>query len=172
MSDPALIFLTDHSTTLVPAHHFLTDHSTMLVPALHFLTDLSTMSVPAHHFLPIIRQCRYQPFINRSFDNVGSSPSFLTDHSTMSFPALLFFIRKELRTKTIFHIVIYTSIDWVIIGKFLHLNRWIDNIVKTIFLQTIIWLYLLMVLTDNSICRSSDLVFKRQTDNTISKANQ
>ncbi len=111
-------------------------------------------------------------FLYRSFDNVGSSPSFFTDHSTMSVPALHFFIRKELRTKTIFHIVIYTSIDWVIIGKFLHLNRWIDNIVKTIFLQTIIRLYLLMVLTDNSICRSSDSVFKRQTDNAVSKANR
>jgi hypothetical protein len=122
---------------------------------------------------------------NQSFDNVGSSPSFfyqsfnnvgsspsLTDHLTISVPVLHFFLRKELRTKTIFHIVIYTSIDWVMIGEFLRLNQWINNIVKTIFLQTIIRLYLLMVLTDNSICRSSDLLFKRQTDNTVSKANR
>ncbi len=81
----------------------------------------------------------------------------------MSVPALHFVIRKELRTKTIFHIVIYTSIDWVIIGEFLQLNWWIDKIIR---------LYLLMVFTYNSICRSSDLVFKRQTDNAVSKANQ
>jgi hypothetical protein len=65
---------------------------------------------------------------------------------------------------------IYTSIDWAIIGEFLHFNRWIDNSVKTIFFQTIIRQYLLKVLTDNSICRSSDLVLKRQTDNAASKA--
>jgi hypothetical protein len=145
MSDPVLIFLPIIRQCQFQPFIFFTNHS--------------TMSVRVLYFLPIIRQCRFHPFINRSFDNVGSSPSF-------------FFIRKELRTKTIFHIVIYTSIDWVTIGEFLHLNRWIDNIVKIIFLQTIIRLYLLMVLTDNSICRSSDLVFKRQTDNAVSKVNR
>ncbi len=60
----------------------------------------------------------------------------------------------------------------MIIGEFLHLNWWIDNIVKTIFLQTIIRQYLLMFLTDNSICHSSDLIFKRQTDKAIYKANR
>jgi hypothetical protein len=47
-----------------------------------------------------------------------------------------------------------------------------NNIIKTIFLQTIIQQYLLMVLTHNLICQSSDLVFKRQTDNAVSKANR
>ncbi len=41
-----------------------------------FLTDHSTMSVPAFIFKPIIRQCRFQPFIS------------FTDHSTMSVQAL------------------------------------------------------------------------------------
>jgi hypothetical protein len=40
----------------------------------------------------------------------------------------------------------------------------------TFFLQTIIQQYLLNVLTDNSIYRSSDLALKRQTDNAVSKA--
>jgi hypothetical protein len=52
---------------LVPAPHFLTDHLTMSVPALHYLTDHSTMS-----------DFSGPSFFNRSFGNVGSSPSFLT----------------------------------------------------------------------------------------------
>ncbi len=64
-------FLTNHSTTSVPASHFLTDHSTLSVPALNFSADHSTISVPALHFSPIFWLCWFQHFIfNPSFNNL------------------------------------------------------------------------------------------------------
>ncbi len=135
------LFLTDHLTMWVPALQFSTDHLTMSLPALHFLTNHLIMSVPALHvFLLIVWDYRR--------GKGATVPALLILYSTAIIPGPLPPPSPPLTT------VCFRVINWAIIGKFFSFKRWIDNIVKTTFPQTIIQQYLLKILTDNLICQS------------------
>ncbi len=69
---------------------FFTNHLATPVPAHHFLNRSfdNVGSSPSFFNRSFDKVGSSPSFFNRSVDNVGSSPSFLTDHSTMLAPAI------------------------------------------------------------------------------------
>ncbi len=69
---------------------FFTDHLTTSVPAHHFLNRSfdNVGSSPSFFNRSFDKVGSSPSFFNTSFDYVGFSPSFLTDHSTMLAPAI------------------------------------------------------------------------------------